>query len=439
MAGRDCAASGRVTRTVIGWFIQFSSLKQPRVETNPPAFKGLMMSCFLSLLLPPGTLGLVRGSVPHAATASTSYSRHVAAVDVSMDAFAVLGLQRSTSVEALRAVYRERAKQCHPDCNPSEVALEEFHRITKVCGPLITRLRALLSMDAHAGQAFEELTEVCGEQLLPVEPMTPPTFGGIRRKNVRRHKGRWAEYTSPCSSPASSENGADQPQQTLNALPSAPPELSSGGMGDAELLKVQLVEKEATLAATLAEHAAVVEAAVAAARAAAWVEAEMERVAAVEVAVAATRVEMEAKCAAALEVTRAEAEMVREAAVEAAVAALRATPQGSAVTVEAGERRSAFNQIARSPPATLPRKQRNSFTHRGPSKQQTSLATSFRNEQCGDHDDNVSILGGRRGAPRGVCSDAPGIRMPLAGSLLTTPEMSGCGLEDFYNPPQLRS
>jgi DnaJ-class molecular chaperone len=43
---------------------------------------------------------------------------------------AVLGVRPGASLKELKAAYRERVKQCHPDLNPSKAA--EFHLLTTV-------------------------------------------------------------------------------------------------------------------------------------------------------------------------------------------------------------------------------------------------------------------------------------------------------------------
>ena len=46
--------------------------------------------------------------------------------------YRVLGVQPGASLSELKAAYRERAKQCHPDVNPSMAAAEQFRILTEV-------------------------------------------------------------------------------------------------------------------------------------------------------------------------------------------------------------------------------------------------------------------------------------------------------------------
>ncbi len=44
----------------------------------------------------------------------------------------VLGVRRNASPVELKAAYYKRVKQCHPDLNPSDEAMQEFLLLTEV-------------------------------------------------------------------------------------------------------------------------------------------------------------------------------------------------------------------------------------------------------------------------------------------------------------------
>ena len=46
--------------------------------------------------------------------------------------YLVLGVRAGASPKELKAAYRARAKQCHPDVNPSSAAAEQFQLLTEV-------------------------------------------------------------------------------------------------------------------------------------------------------------------------------------------------------------------------------------------------------------------------------------------------------------------
>ena len=46
--------------------------------------------------------------------------------------YSILGVQPGASHAELRAAYRERAKACHPDVNPTRKAAQEFQKLTEV-------------------------------------------------------------------------------------------------------------------------------------------------------------------------------------------------------------------------------------------------------------------------------------------------------------------
>jgi hypothetical protein len=56
------------------------------------------------------------------------------------DGYAVLGVKPGASPAELKAAYRERAKKCHPDVNPTKGAAQEFQKLTEVmCSPFTRR------------------------------------------------------------------------------------------------------------------------------------------------------------------------------------------------------------------------------------------------------------------------------------------------------------
>jgi hypothetical protein len=48
--------------------------------------------------------------------------------------YALLGVSPGASPAELKAAYRERAKKCHPDVNPTPAAAQEFQDLTEVRG-----------------------------------------------------------------------------------------------------------------------------------------------------------------------------------------------------------------------------------------------------------------------------------------------------------------
>ena len=46
--------------------------------------------------------------------------------------YSVLGLKPGATPKEIKRAYRERAKKCHPDLNPSTAAAAEFQRLTAV-------------------------------------------------------------------------------------------------------------------------------------------------------------------------------------------------------------------------------------------------------------------------------------------------------------------
>ena len=46
--------------------------------------------------------------------------------------YTVLGLKPGATSKEIKRAYRERAKKCHPDLNPSTAAAAEFQRLTAV-------------------------------------------------------------------------------------------------------------------------------------------------------------------------------------------------------------------------------------------------------------------------------------------------------------------
>ena len=46
------------------------------------------------------------------------------------DHYSTLGVSKDASPEEIKKAYRKKARQLHPDVNPSEEAAEEFKRVT---------------------------------------------------------------------------------------------------------------------------------------------------------------------------------------------------------------------------------------------------------------------------------------------------------------------
>jgi len=56
---------------------------------------------------------------------------------LSHDPYCVLGLHAGASTAEVKAAYRVRAKQCHPDRNPSAAAVRDFHMLTQAVAQLV--------------------------------------------------------------------------------------------------------------------------------------------------------------------------------------------------------------------------------------------------------------------------------------------------------------
>ena len=63
--------------------------------------------------------------------------------------YAVLGVHPGASMKELKRAYRERAKQCHPDLNPTAAAAQEFRWLTEVGAQPLPRPNLSISPSQH--------------------------------------------------------------------------------------------------------------------------------------------------------------------------------------------------------------------------------------------------------------------------------------------------
>lgn len=72
------------------------------------------------------------------------------------DYFKVLGLETGSSVDEIKKAYRKKARECHPDINPSPDAIEAFMRATEAYEFLLTYREKIAADDEAYHQAMED-------------------------------------------------------------------------------------------------------------------------------------------------------------------------------------------------------------------------------------------------------------------------------------------
>jgi hypothetical protein len=72
------------------------------------------------------------------------------------DYYKVLGLQFGSTVDEIKKAYRKKARECHPDINPSPDAQETFIRVTEAYEFLITYPEKIAAKDEAYDQAMED-------------------------------------------------------------------------------------------------------------------------------------------------------------------------------------------------------------------------------------------------------------------------------------------
>ena len=72
------------------------------------------------------------------------------------DYYKTLGLQSGSTAEEIKKAYRKKARECHPDINPSPDAKETFIRVTEAYEFLLTYREKIIANDESYNQAMED-------------------------------------------------------------------------------------------------------------------------------------------------------------------------------------------------------------------------------------------------------------------------------------------
>jgi hypothetical protein len=72
------------------------------------------------------------------------------------DYFKVLGLKSGSTVDEIKKAYRKKARECHPDINPSPDAKEAFIRVTEAYEFLLTYREKISANEVAYNQAMED-------------------------------------------------------------------------------------------------------------------------------------------------------------------------------------------------------------------------------------------------------------------------------------------
>ena len=72
------------------------------------------------------------------------------------DYYSVLGLPLNSSDEDIKKAYRKKARECHPDINPSPDSIDRFINITEAYDFLISNHRKILNEDQAYDKAMDD-------------------------------------------------------------------------------------------------------------------------------------------------------------------------------------------------------------------------------------------------------------------------------------------